>query len=1281
MPTAVTPITIRFRRQRDDTFHLELAGQAVGEQGSPFTPPYDPEIWSAIRRALAPGFDRTAVSPAIQSALQPLGDPAGLPRTVGAALAEALLADETVRIAWQTALGLAERAGRPLPVELRFDDDCAAIAALPWELLHDKGRFLVADSSIALYRYPTLDAPPMRTLAELPLRVLLALAEPVDADPILPQEARRALLHGLRALDEKGAVIVDVLRPPTYNTLVEAVTNGRYQMLVFYGHGAHGDDGGALLFEDEFGGRNLVPAEVLGRALRNSGVRLALLGACESAVAGGDIWQGVAGALVRAGVPLALGMQTTLPVDAALAFIRQFALSLAGGKPVIEAVADGRKPLNQPRYQDAWFIPALYGRPRADTRLVDPEAPLPPGTAELRARMKAQRAQIAQLEQSVTRLGMATEGEGLAQLRRARRGFVETRAQLARRAPGGYAAVTSPLYGVPSNPVFVGRGEELIAVSRHLRGEQPVVIWGAGGIGKSALAIEIAHRQSWRFPAGVLWLDSRGGPTLHTLLDTMGAFCGLDMGQVAPERKAEAVRLALARLDGCCLLVWDNAEELWWTGEGQANRPLREWLRGLPSNCQSLLTTRRDPEQAMWATVEIRPLDDSPMTDLFYRLGSRAGVKIGDSRDRELIPRIIAWLHGHPMALQLVVPLAKRRGLRRVWRDLQKRPLKGIDAAFAASYGRLTTEQQQLFARLSVFAIPFAWEAAEALAPDLEEPDELLDVLVQRALIAFDGARHSYHSLLRQYAYEKLGEAGEGFVRETHRRAAAHLRQKLTETEEGGAPAEALAEIDQWEQAAAWETMAQRAGALVGSLDRLGYWGEIMERLERALQATRAHLETPSKREASLLQDMGILTWKQGEWERAIDFYQQSLETKEQVGDIHGMAQTMGNLGNVYQAKGEWERAIEVYRQSLEALEQVGDIHGMAGTYNNLGAVYQAKGEWDRAIDFYRQSLETFEGVGDIHGMAGTYNNLGAVYQAKGEWERAIDFYRQSLETFEGVGDIHGMAGTYNNLGAVYQAKGEWERAIEVYQQSLETKEQVGDIHGMAQTYNNLGLVYQDKGEWERAIDFYRQSLETFEGVGDIHGMAQTYTNLGNVYQAKGEWERAIDFYQKDLEISEQVGDIHGMAQTLGNLGNVYGAKGEWDRAIDVYRQSLETKEQVGDIHGMAQTYNNLGNVYKDKGEWERAIDFYQQSLETFEQVGDIHGMAGTWTNMGILYLQTERGEEAKPLLVQAFLVFQQMGSPHADTAANGLVQACGSVDGANAYLVQFTEEGGGDAA
>lgn len=998
-------VTIRFSTVDVQSYRLDLEGPQVGERHSDFTAPYDSATWGAVTHALEPGFRLDDADEATQAALQPLGDVARLQQTVGTALAGALLADEGIRADFGLALTIAEKARQPLFVELQFGPGCDPLAALPWELLYYKGRFLVADTSIALSRYPAGTVPLTPALAELPLRVLLVLSEPVDASPIFPEEARRELVHGLRTLDEAGAVIVDRLRPPTFDTLVEALRNGAYHMLVFYGHGAYGlsdgAPGGHLLFEDEFGGGELIQASQLGAVLRNTDVRLVLLGACQSAQVGPhprplpqdsgrgegvgvDVWSGTAPALLRAGVPLAIGMQVSMRVDAALAFIRQFALSLAAGKTAVEAVGDARLPLIRDAYGKTWFVPALYGRPSDDYRLFDPAAPLPEGTADLRAEMKARRVEIVRLEKAVGALGMLGQPGEIAGLRVARAGFARARAELARRTPGGYAAVVSPLYGVPSNPVFVGRAAEMREVSQELRGEQPVVIWGAGGIGKTALAIEVAHRQGWRFPGGVLWLDCRGGPAFDTLLDRIGAFCGIeDMTGVDPGKKEMAVRGALAGLGERCLLAWDNAEDVW------KDRPARRFVENLPPNCQVLLTTRQDPKRAMWPTIELFPLADAAMAELFTRLAAAARVKIGRQADLDAIPRIIAHLGGHPLALMLVVPLAKERGLARTWRELGEHPPQGVEAAFELSYARLATSQQRLFARLSVFSIPFEWEAVGVLLPGEAGVDDMLDILVNRALITFDGARYAYHALLRQYAYGKLCQVED--PRPVHQLAAEHLRSKLTDQERGGTPEEALEEADQWERAGVWETFVRRTSALVGSLDRLGYWGEIGERLERAREAVHEHPEAPPDMEAVLVNDLATIAYKRAEWGQAIAWWQEATGLYQAMENEKGLSGVYNNLGLVYADKGEWERAIEFYQNALETMERVGDIHGMAQTFGNLGLLYLQTDQTEEARPLLARAYLIFAKIGSPHAETAAR----ALVQACGSAEAAEAYLAQ----------------------------------------------------------------------------------------------------------------------------------------------------------------------------------------------------------------------------------------------------------------------------------------------
>ena len=668
----------------------------------------------------------------------------------------------------------------------------------------------MADTSIALTRYPEGAIPPTRAMADLPMRVLLVLSEPAGASPIFPHLARQELLHGLRALDEAGAVIVDLLRPPTYEVLVEAVTNGGYHLLVFYGHGVYDEDagGGCLLFEDEFGGPDLVPATELGAALRNTDVRHGPDGGLPVGADGGigPVGRGRPGPAAggRAAGGGHAGLDARRRGPGLYPAVRPLAgggqARCRGGGPGAQA-AGARGNTATPgssRRCTAARRPArvLW----AGYRLFDPALPLPEETEDARAEMQARRTEIAALETAIGQIGMLARPAEIAGLREARAAFAQRPGgDLARRTPGGYAAVTSPLYGVPSNPVFVGRVPELREVSEELAGEQPVVIWGAGGIGKTALAIEVAHRQSWRFPGGVLWLDCRGGPAWDSLLDRIGGFCGIaGMEQVPPGEKETLVRRALAGLGERCLLVWDNAEDVWAVPE--VRRLCGQPAAQLPGAAHHA----RGPPAGHVAHLELRPLVDEAMRELFHRLAGAARVKVGGQADLDCIPQIISHLEGHPLALTLIVPLAKARGLLRTWRDLERRPPRGVEAAFELSYERLSWVQQRLFARLSVLTIPFEWEAAEALLPG-EEPPAMPSM-------SWSVAPWSPLMALATPTMPCCASTPTPSCRSTedprpvHRLAAEYLNAKLKG--EGGTPEEALEEVDQWQQAEEWEQFA-----------------------------------------------------------------------------------------------------------------------------------------------------------------------------------------------------------------------------------------------------------------------------------------------------------------------------------------------------------------------------------------------------------------------------------------------------------------------------------------
>jgi hypothetical protein len=247
---------------------------------------------------------------------------------------------------------------------------CAAVAALPWELLFDEAGpgFLCKRVRTSVVRFLDVVAPlPPAQPLRGPLRVLLALASP-GALPPLDLATERAVLEAWATPD--SGVEIEVLQPATVEALRKRLRRRRYHALHFTGHGDYrrGEESGLLYFERLDGEAEPVAGEFLAALLDDCpALRLVVLNACWSGRIprrdGRDPYAGVASALVAGGVPAVVAMQFPIGDRAAVRFCRDFYQSLAAGEPVDTAVAEGRRGIlctATPTFE--WAAPVLHLR-------------------------------------------------------------------------------------------------------------------------------------------------------------------------------------------------------------------------------------------------------------------------------------------------------------------------------------------------------------------------------------------------------------------------------------------------------------------------------------------------------------------------------------------------------------------------------------------------------------------------------------------------------------------------------------------------------------------------------------------------------------------------------------------------------------------------------------------------------------------------------------------------------------------------------------------------------
>ncbi|MDP8930156.1 MAG: winged helix-turn-helix domain-containing protein [Actinomycetota bacterium] len=336
---------------------------------------------------------------------------------------------------------------------------------------------------------------------------------------------------------------------------------------------------------------------------------------------------------------------------------------------------------------------------------------------------------------------------------------------------------------------FVGRDSDVARIAGVLEGARLVTLTGAGGVGKSRLAEEVARSMSDHFPDGV-WLCELA-PVVHGTSVPAALATTLSVERRQGRSLAESLVESLRPND--ILLVVDNCEHV----VDAAAQLLEELL----SACQhaSVLATSRIPlgidGERVWP---VRPLEvvsdegESPAERLFRDRAQAADPFVEAGSEAGSITEICRRLDGIPLAIELAAQRTRSMSVTDIAEALEEgigvlargrtttERHRTLRATLDWSYDLMTSTERQLFARLSVFAGPFGVDAAKALwggeSIEAEAVSDMLADLVDRSMVAADTrGSSSYYSLLeplRRYGRERLNERGEGVLIE--RRHAEH---------------------------------------------------------------------------------------------------------------------------------------------------------------------------------------------------------------------------------------------------------------------------------------------------------------------------------------------------------------------------------------------------------------------------------------------------------------------------------------------------------------------------
>ena len=546
----------------------------------------------------------------------------------------------------------------------------------------------------------------------------------------------------------------------------------------------------------------------------------------------------------------------------------------------------------------------------------------------------------------------------------------------------------APASSLPAPPTgLVGRDAELDAVSALLREHRLVTILGPGGVGKTRLALELAHRLSGEFRDGARFV----------------ALAAID----EPDRLD--AELAQAVDDGGTerLLVLDNFEQLVDAAAAVGDLLARAAGVTVLVTSQAALRLRGEHE------VALAPLTGAPAVELFV-----ARARDADPDD-PAVAELCARLDGLPLAIELAAArtrlLSPAAILERLGgrldlltggaRDAPARQ-RTLRAAIEWSHDLLSAAEQAVFARLAVFAGGWSVEAAEAVLGDVLDE---LEGLVDRSLVVRSGARFGMLESIHAFARERLADDA---VRARHAAWALELAEAAEAALERPDAADWLRRLDvehenlvaaaEWACAAGDAETAQRlCGALWRFWIARGAVAEGRRLLAAALAAGTASAAASARAENAA----GVLAGAAGDHEAAGAAFARALAYARDAGDRAREARVTTNLGVLHVFAEDYARAQEQYEAAEVIWRELGDVRGLSVVTQNLAIVHEGRGDLDSAATLLDESLALAREAGEPVHLASTLHVLGSLVARRGDDARALPLVRESLELSHAAGE------------------------------------------------------------------------------------------------------------------------------------------------------------------------------------------------------------------------------------------------------------------------------------
>jgi len=304
---------------------------------------------------------------------------------------------------------------------------------------------------------------------------------------------------------------------------------------------------------------------------------------------------------------------------------------------------------------------------------------------------------------------------------------------------------------------------------------------------------------------------------------------------------------------------------------------------------------------------------------------------------------------------------------------------------------------------------------------------------------------------------------------------------------------------------------------------------------------------------------IGAALYAQSNYVAALKACEKAVDVFRETGNKGDLGIVLNTIGVIYKNWGDYEKAIDYYQQNLNIQESLGDTLALGVAYANIGNIYFYVGiDLDKALFNYDKSRQYFESKKQYNLGAQQRNSIGLVYKEKKDYTEALNSFNRALTIFKEQNFLPGIASAQVNIGNVYLERGNYSDALLRCKDALRINQETGNKKEVGSNYRDMGRIYFKWGKYPEALQFFNMSLKLNKELGHKKEVYELYKNISEVYEKQGIYKTSLDNFKKynvlkDSTISE------GYLNQISELATKYETDRK-DKELIIQKSELNRK-------------------------------------------------------------------------------------------------------------------------